>query len=166
MQASCASSGQANDSPDEISDITLAVNSVASSTGVDARFIFAVIMQESSGCVRVKTTANAVQNSGLMQSFGGTSCFGINPCPTDKITQMVQDGAGGVGGKSGLEQGLASALAGATAQKTYQAARIYNSGSLGSGSDLAAGAATPCYSSDVANRLIGFVGTSTCTLNG
>lgn len=78
---------------------------------------------------------------------------------------MVADGAGGVGGNAGLKQGLAAATAGDIAQKTYQAARIYNSGSVGAGGDLAiAGQSTPCYSSDIANRLIGFVGTSPCTL--
>ena len=69
-----------------------------------------------------------------------------------------------MGGKDGLKQALASASASAVAQKTYQAARIYNSGSLGAGTNLAAGAATPCYASDIANRLSGFVGTSPCTL--
>lgn len=147
MHSSCANaiiSGQENDSPDEINDIKTAVTSTASSTGVDARVIFAVIMQESHGCVRAKSTGTDASNPGLMQSHGGITCFGINPCPTDKINQMIQDGAGGVNDAAGLKQGLGAATAIATAQKTYQALRIYNSGSLDASGDLAAHGATPC----------------------
>ena len=165
MQSSCTQFGQPNDSSDEINDIQEAIKASAASTGVDARFILAVIMNESSGCVRAPTTPNKPpnpSNPGLMQSFGGTTCFGINDCPPNKITQMTEDGAGGVGGKAGLQQGLASAPASAIAQKTYQAGRIYNSGSLDPSGDLALNAAKSCYASDLANRLIGFVGASPC----
>lgn len=163
MQKSCTQYGQPNDSPDEITDIKNGVTAIASTTGVDERFIFAVIMQESTGCVRAATTNNTPPNPGLMQSHGGISCFGITPCPTNQIKQMIQDGAGGVNGDVGLQQGLGNATASETAQNTYQAARIYNSGSMDASGDLAAKAATPCYCSDIANRLIGFVGESPCT---
>ena len=165
MQSSCTQYSQNNDISTEVDDIKTAVTSTAASTGVDVRWIFATIMNESSGCVRVPTTPNAVPNTGLMQSFGGTSCFGINPCPTEKINQMVQDGAGGVNGNAGLEQTLSQAPASATAQKIYQASVIYNGGSTSfTPTDLSKTGGRPCYASDMANRLIGFVGTSACTL--
>ena len=165
LQSSCTQFSQNNDISSEIDDIKTAVTSTAASTGVDIRWIFATIMNESSGCVRVPTTPNTVPNSGLMQSFGGTSCFGINPCPTDKINQMVQDGSGGVNGNAGLEQTFSQAPASATAQKTYQASVIYNGGSTSfTPTDLSKTGGRPCYASDMANRLIGFVGTSACTL--
>ena len=165
LQSSCTQFSQDNDISSEIEDIKAAVTSTAASTGVDIRWIFATIMNESSGCVRVPTTPNTVPNPGLMQSFGGTSCFGISPCPTEKINQMVQDGAGGVNGSAGLEQTFSQAPAIATAQKTYQASVIYNGGSTSfTPTDLSKTGGRPCYASDMANRLVGFVGTSLCTL--
>ena len=170
MQTSCAADGQTNDQTAEIAAIKSSINSISASTGVDQRFIFAVIIQESKGCVRVKSTPNPSapngDNPGLMQSAGTTTCFGITPCPNAKINAMISEGTAGVGG-TGLKQSLSSATASDVAQKTYQAARIYNSGSLGSGGNLATGAATPCYSSDIANRLVGVVFSETsCTLTG
>jgi len=68
---------------------------------------------------------------------------------------MIQDGA--IGTPAG--DGLARILNGASsAQDVYRAARIYNSGSVAPSGDLANGnGATACYSSDVANRLTGWV---------
>lgn len=46
-----------------------------------------------------------------------------------------------------------------------QAARIYNSGSIAPSGNLEDGIATHCYSSDIANRLTGWVNAATkCTL--
>ncbi|MBE7180289.1 MAG: LysM peptidoglycan-binding domain-containing protein, partial [Terriglobus roseus] len=48
----------------------------------------------------------------------------------------------------------------------YRAARIYNSGSI-TNDDLSSGVATHCYSSDIANRLTGWLhGTHGCNLDG
>ncbi|TVY18105.1 LysM domain-containing protein [Lachnellula arida] len=163
IQNSCAQWNVPNPSSDEISDIKSAITSVASSTGVDSRFILAIIIQESNGCVRAPTTNYGVSNPGLMQSHAGTgTCHDPsvqNPCPQSEITQMIQDGAGGTASGDGLKQCIASS--GATDDSKYfKAARIYNSGSIASGGNLGAGIATHCYASDLANRLTGWTGTS------
>ena len=71
---------------------------------------------------------------------------------------MIQDGAGGTSSGDGLQQGIS----GDQAIDVYKAARIYNSGSLDASGNLATNGATPCYASDIANRLIGFLGDSPC----
>lgn len=54
-----------------------AILDISAVSGIDARVILAVILQESTGCVRVITTAYSHDNPGLMQSFNGTgSCNG------------------------------------------------------------------------------------------
>lgn len=113
-------------------------------------------MQESRGDVRVGTTAVHNANPGLMQSHEGVNCIGQTPCPEAVIRQMIQDGTGGTATGAGLQQALMQAGT-SDVSRFYRAARIYNSGSLGLG-DLADGAATPCYASDIANRMVGFLG--------
>ena len=163
MKASCAQWSAADDSDQEISDIKSAIQSVASQSGVDERFILAIMMQESNGCVRVPTTDNGVRNPGLMQSHNGQgTCDGTNPCPASEITQMITDGTEGTPSGDGLKQTMTQAT-GTGSQTYYGAAVIYNSGNLPS--NLDDNTATPCYASDVANRLMGwFSGTSSCTL--
>lgn len=90
MFESCENNGWgANDSQDEVNDIKTAIEQVAATTEVDHRFILAVIMQESKGCVRVVTTTSpdgSVTNPGLMQDHDGTnSCSGVNPCPQSTV---------------------------------------------------------------------------------
>jgi hypothetical protein len=70
-----------NNPLDEISDIKSAANSAK----VDVRFLFTAIMQESVGYVRARTTPNYTPNPSHMKSFDGTSCFGIERCPVDKL---------------------------------------------------------------------------------
>ena len=166
MKASCAQWNAANDSPQEISDIKSAIQSVASSSGVDERFILAIMMQESNGCVRVPTTDNGVTNPGLMQSHDGAGTCNsgspVSPCPASEITQMIHDGVEGTSSGDGLKQTMAQCPS-SGAQAYYGAAVIYNSGNLPS--NLDDNTATPCYASDIANRLMGwFSGTSSCTL--
>lgn len=171
MSASCANFGFENDSEDEINDIKNAIQSVSTSSGVDARFILAIVMQESTGCVRVGGTNNGVFNPGLMQSHNGkgtcNSGTPVSPCPADEITQMIEDGTTGTADGPGLKQLIAQAISqygadGAT--EYYRAARMYNSGSLASDGNLGQGGATACYASDIANRLLGWsTGTSSCT---
>ncbi|OAA64900.1 hypothetical protein ISF_04310 [Cordyceps fumosorosea ARSEF 2679] len=152
----CGAFGQANDSPQEIADIKAAILSVAASSGVDSRFILAIVMQESNGCVRVPTTNGGVRNPGLMQSHDGShTCDGVNPCPKETILGMIQDGVEGTPAGDGLKQLLAKA-GGTGAQTYYKAARMYNSGSIDGSGLLEGGGATHCYASDVANRLIGW----------
>lgn len=90
MFESCENNGWgANDSGEEVGDIFNAIEQVAAATLVDHRFILAIIMQESKGCVRVVTTTSpdgSVTNPGLMQDHDGTnSCFGVNPCPQSTV---------------------------------------------------------------------------------
>jgi isopentenyl diphosphate isomerase/L-lactate dehydrogenase-like FMN-dependent dehydrogenase len=98
MTATCSQFGQANDSPSEIQAIRNAIEQIAAQTYVDHRFILAVIMQESGGCVRVPSTFGSVSNPGLMQDHAGTGTCNSNgnvqnPCPNSEITQMIQDGS-------------------------------------------------------------------------
>ncbi|OCL09298.1 carbohydrate-binding module family 50 protein [Glonium stellatum] len=160
MQSSCSQWNVPNDSASEINDIYNGIKTVASETGIDARFILAIMMQESNGCVRAPTTNWGVRNPGLMQDHNGAATCnenGVqNPCPTSTITQMIRDGAAGTSSGDGLKQCLAQA--GTTdVSMYYKAARIYNSGSIVAGGNLGGGVATHCYASDVANRLTGWV---------
>ncbi|KAL9607485.1 MAG: hypothetical protein Q9167_007605, partial [Letrouitia subvulpina] len=165
----CSQFSQADNSPSETAFIKSAISSVSAFTGVDNRFILAVIMQESSGCVRAPTSNGGVRNPGLMQDHDGKGTCndaGVvqDPCPNDEIELMVQEGTGGTDAGDGLQQCLSEAASDNVSQ-FYKAARIYNSGSIDPSGDLGAGGATHCYASDIANRLLGYTGTSECTLD-
>lgn len=169
MKESCGNNGWgANDSPTEVSDINTAIESIAATTKVDHRFILAIIMQESAGCVRVPTTGNGVKNPGLMQSHDGPgTCAGVNPCPQSEISQMISDGTAGTpsgAGLAGLIDQAQSSIGASTAQVFYAAARLYNSGSVNYNNLDDGFNSIPCYASDVANRLTGWtLAASTCT---
>jgi hypothetical protein len=67
-------------------------------------------------------------------------------------------------------QGLSGILAGLggvpAPQSFYEAARIYNSGSIAASGNLQDGVATHCYASDIANRLLGWAtAPSSCTFD-
>ena len=135
---------------------------MAKETGVDERFILAIVMQESKGCVRVQSTNNGVQNTGLMQSHDGTgSCnkdgSKTTPCPSTMINQMIKDGTAGTSAGDGLKQ-CYEAQSGEEAAKYFKAARTYNSGSVDPSGNLGQGCATHCYASDIANRVGGWAG--------
>ncbi|KAL8791131.1 MAG: hypothetical protein Q9195_006028 [Heterodermia aff. obscurata] len=172
MKSSCSIYSVANNSDTEISAIHDSIEAVAKASKVDHRFILAVMMQESSGCVRVKTTNWGVRNPGLMQSHDGTGTCNDDkthqvstPCPQSTIAQMISDGAGGTAAGDGLAQALNQAKVG-DVSAFYKAARIYDSGSVDASGDLGKGIATHCYSSDIANRLTGWVTAKTaCTLD-
>lgn len=161
MQKSCGWNGWgADNSGDEINAINSAIQQLASSTGVDNRFILAVMMQESKGCVRAPTTYNGVVNPGLMQSHNGAgTCANANPCPAYQITQMIRDGTAGTSSGDGLQQVLArarGAIGDSGSRSFYAAGRLYNSGSADY-SNLNNGlGSTACYASDIANRLTGW----------
>jgi len=155
-----------DNSDEENNNMKSAIQSISSTSGVPSNYILAIIMQESKGCVRVQGTNNGVGNPGLMQSHNGKgSCNGgsglLNPCPMSEITQMISDGTEGTlylgsSGGDGLQQLLTSPDCTADA-KYYQAARMYNSGSVLSKVNLLFDATgTPCYTSDIANRLMGW----------
>ncbi|TGO24747.1 hypothetical protein BPAE_0095g00030 [Botrytis paeoniae] len=167
LKASCTQFGVDNNSDDEISDLKSAISEVAETTGIDSRFILAIVMQESNGCVRAPTTVYSISNPGLMQSHEGSgSCNSgssvQNPCPKSEMVQMITDGTAGTSSGDGLAQCLKESAA-TDVSKYYKAARIYNSGSIDSSGNLGDGVATHCYATDIANRLTGwFSGTSSC----
>ena len=97
----------ANPSEAEIAHIHDAIVTTSQEAKVDARFILAIIMQESKGCVRVPITNYGHDNPGLMQDFEGTvacntrkllngalSKEGIvqHPCPRKSIQRMIRQG--------------------------------------------------------------------------
>lgn len=176
MGHSCINNVPGN-TPDETEQVRDAILSVSNQTYMDPRFILAVVMQESNGCVRVVTTAGGNSNPGLMQSFKGKgSCNRggqiLSPCPNSVIHQMIVDGTAapvdGVTLVKALNQAISLGVSD-LAQGFYRAARLYNSGasSLPANGDLGgAPGATLCYSSDIANRLTGWVDSPrTCRLD-
>ena len=181
MKASCAQWGVPDDSDSEIASMKSSIQSIASATGVDERFILAIIMQESTGCVRVITTAYSVFNPGLMQSHNGTGTCNTNnaplgipgvsdtgvvqtPCPESEIHQMIEDGTAGTSSGDGLEQCLQK-QGHTDVSRFYRAARMYNGGSIAASGNLGQGCCTLCYASDIANRLTGWVNAPhTCNL--
>lgn len=168
MKSSCAQFNAPDNSDEEIDHIKNSINTVAQSSSVDPRFILAVIMQESKGCVRAPTTNYGVNNPGLMQSHDGTGTCNdgtnvLNPCPQSQILQMVKDGTEGTAAGDGLKQCLAQYGGAGDVTAYYRAARCYNSGSVAPSGNLGQGIATHCYVSDVVNRLLGWsLGASDC----
>lgn len=173
MFSSCNQYSQANDNGPEVGSIYNAIQQVAMETKVDHRFILAVILQESGGCVRVPTSNFGVRNPGLMQDHNGdatcnSDITGVvqNPCPQDVITRMVREGTAGTNDGDGLAQCINESGKG-DVSAFYIAARLYNSGSVDGSGDLCKGIATHCYSSDIANRLTGWVeAPHRCSLDG
>ncbi|KAJ5982375.1 hypothetical protein N7451_012475 [Penicillium sp. IBT 35674x] len=171
ISASCSQWGLPNNSDDETNSIKDAILQVEQWSGVDARFILSIVMQESKGCVRVPTTDNGVISPGLMQSHDGSgSCNrdGViqNPCPESEILQMIIDGVEGTPAGPGLKALIAQEGGSTDAASFYKAARAYNSGAVASSGNLGQGIATHCYASDIANRLLGWTdGPSLCAPN-
>ncbi|KAH7053395.1 hypothetical protein B0J12DRAFT_55214 [Macrophomina phaseolina] len=179
MFNSCGWNGWgANDSGPEIGAIYDAIQQIAQETKVDHRFILAVIIQESKGCVRVPTTGNIdpnIWNPGLMQDHSGDATCNDgqtvqNPCPTSTIFQMVREGTAGTTRGDGLAHVINQAQNTYHVTKSrafYLAARYYNSGSIGASGNLEDGCCTHCYASDIANRLTGWVlADSKCYFDG
>jgi hypothetical protein len=141
-----------------------AIQNRAAASLVDHRFILAVILQESHGCVRVgeTTSVSGVTNPGLMQSHNGHA-YSENHANAS-IWQMVQDGTQGTNQSAGY--GLVQNLD--LYGNAYTAARGYNSGYLPPSGNLSeALGATACYVSDIANRLTGWANaTSKCWETG
>lgn len=176
MLDSCAQWNIPNDTLAEIASIKSAISSVSQSSDVDARFILAIMLQESNGCVRAPVTSLSVENPGLLQSYmGSAKCNSgsatspsdvLSPCPAATIHNMIDQGTmGTVPGGMSLTYALKKAAA-SDVSRYYKAARIYNSGSIASSGLLQDGVATHCYASDIANRLLGWsLGPSKRTLN-
>jgi hypothetical protein len=166
--------GVEQNSAQENADMKSAIESVAASSGVDARYIFAIVLQESNGCVRVHATSNPFLNPGLMQTAGGAGKCNtglnhpenvLNPCPSNMINAMIRDGV--YGSASQPENGflpLMKSKGGVNIKNYYIAAKMYNSGVNSDLVSLSVSASgTACYASDIANRLTGWTGGgSTC----
>ncbi|OJD38865.1 glycoside hydrolase [Diplodia corticola] len=173
LAKSCGYNGWgADDSSAEIQAIYDSIQTVATETKVDHRFILAIIVQESKGCVRVPTTGNPdpnIFNPGLMQCHSGDgTCANKNPCPNSAILQMIREGSAGTNKGDGLAQVLnkaQSTLHDSGARTFYAAAKYYNGGSIPPSNNLEDGCCTRCYASDVANRLTGWTSAATkCNL--
>lgn len=135
-----------------------AIQDRANASLVDHRYVLAIVLQESHGCVHVGSTESygGVTNPGLMQSHNGDHY--VKSAPWLSILLMIQDGVQGTEDGWGLVQ-LLNAYG-----DPYSAARGYNSGHIAKDGNLSdAAGATACYVSDVANRLTGWVNAdSTC----
>ncbi|KAF1361116.1 hypothetical protein EJ07DRAFT_90490, partial [Lizonia empirigonia] len=156
IQNSCQVEGWGeNNSEDEIQAIKDSITGESNSTGIPREFILAIVMQESKGCVRAPTTRWSHDNPGLMQSAQGKGTCNpdgnpTTPCPATIIRLMVHDGTDGDGLETTLQQCLADAGT-SDDSKYYKAARLYNAGRI-TDNNLGIGP-TPCYASDIANRL-------------
>ncbi|KAF3921021.1 hypothetical protein AA313_de0200378 [Arthrobotrys entomopaga] len=150
MKQSCGWNNWGPDNTDHlIGYIRTYIEQVARASRVDHRAILAVIMQESGGCLCVPTTNNGVINPGIMQSHNGVAFNPLQPVTT--IRQMIIDGTMGTAYGDGLVQLLNQY------GNYYKAFRAYNSGSISPDGNLSNGnGATPCYVSDIANRLTGW----------
>ena len=114
------------DKYDEIRTTGEAIQTAAQDSGVDARAILCIIMQESGGNVRVGNTScwQGVVNTGIVQTHDGAR---FNPGnPEGSIRQMVVDGTIGTSSGDGLKQCLEH-----RGWNYYVAFREYNSGALG-----------------------------------
>lgn len=82
MLTACSDLGYDTDNTaDDVGNIWDAIDTVATETELDHRFILAVVLQESGGCVFVKTTYSDAPNPGLMQSYDGSgSCYDQTTC--------------------------------------------------------------------------------------
>ena len=155
LKTACSNLGQGTDNTEEQNKwIGDAIQKVAKDTMVDARFILAIVMQESHGCVNVGATNNGVSNPGLMQSHNGESFCGSDKSPEEQqksIEQMVRDGVQGTSDGAGLIQGIDKY------GDIFAAARKYNSGSCDPFNLNNAFTSTKSYVQSVANRMTGYV---------
>ena len=176
IKKACPSGVPAN-SDSENDQLKAAIQKAATGAKLDPRFVLAVVMQESKGCVRVPSTKYSVLNPGILQDHEGKNTCNpaISPksdpkkeCTQSDIEGMINDGIFGnksPGTATGDGYLQVFDQAGSTAkndeaQQYYIAARLYNSGTE-VGNKLECGVATHCYSSDVANRLTGWVNAAT-----
>jgi hypothetical protein len=175
IMVSCSTNdpGVPDNSPQEILQIFNSIERVAKATVLDRRFILAILLQETKGCVRAHTNYRAVgvRRLGLMQSHNGASTCNsgtlgapkdlLVPCPRGEILGMIYDGV--VGASDSPEDvsllKMITRSGTGTVADLYRAARMYDSGPGASLRTLEdGGAGTGSYASDVANRLTGWVG--------
>lgn len=141
-----------NDNLTQLQQMYQGIQTVAEESQVDHRFILAVIVQESLGCVYVGATEapdGSTPNPGIMQSHNGTQ-YDVNNSAAS-ILQMIRDGTEGTKYGDGLVQ-LINQYG-----NIYEAARGYNSGSVNATDLNYPFKATPSYVVDIANRLTGWL---------
>ncbi|KAG5936948.1 hypothetical protein E4U59_004710 [Claviceps monticola] len=141
MLQSCGNQNppQPNNDEEEVKAIYDGIQKASVASGVDRRFIPAILMQESKGCNH--DGAGTCNEGGLVKK----------PCPEAAIHQMISVGVSGTAAGDGLANCMNVAAAGsADVSAFYKAARIYNSGSIAKTGQLQDGIATHCYASDVA----------------
>ena len=127
-------------SPAENDQLKSAILKASQETGLDSRFILAIAMQESNGCVHVHSTVSpdgTVRNPGLMQDHDGDHTCNLKkdtnptrvgqikgdfskfiwnadnmltPCPQEMIEGMIMDGVKGTTAGDGLMQTLTKGL--------------------------------------------------------
>jgi len=141
-----------NSSPTEVFYVKKWIPIIAYESGVDARVILCIIMQESGGNVRNPTTLSPapdfVKNTGLMQAHNGQEWD--ERYPEWCVERMIRDGAQGTRFGDGLIQCFHK-----WDRNWYHACRAYNSGRVNR-DDLSDGiTATGHYVERVANRLVG-----------
>ncbi|KAI9646645.1 hypothetical protein NHQ30_004642 [Ciborinia camelliae] len=160
LKESCANTGAfgSGDSQAQIQDMYNSILSVASASLVDPRFIYATILQESSGCVNIDTSKNPdpsqPDNPGLMQSVAGVKFVGNSASASAQaasIHQMIVDGTQGTTKGDGLVQCINRY------GNIYEAARCYNSGEVNKSDLNDPQGATPSYVTDIANRMTGWL---------
>ncbi|KAG4034284.1 hypothetical protein MFRU_003g02540 [Monilinia fructicola] len=160
LKESCANTGAfgSGDSPAQIQSMYDSILSVASASLVDPRFIYAIILQESSGCVNIDTSKNPdpsqPDNPGLMQSVAGVKFVGNSASASAQaasIHQMIVDGTQGTTKGEGLVQCINKY------GNIYEAARCYNSGDVKKSDLNDPQGATPSYVTDIANRMTGWL---------
>jgi hypothetical protein len=172
---SCSSNGWTvpNNSPQETDQLFHSIERISWTAFLDKRFILAVLLQETKGCVRVHATRSqdGVRKPGLMQSHNGVAMcnsgprgapkYLLNPCPEMEILGMIYEGVVGTSDNpddvSLLKMITRSGMG--TVADLYRAARMYNTGPSASMWNLEeVSAGTSSYASDVANRMTGWVG--------
>ncbi|MCJ1476251.1 hypothetical protein MMC13_004917 [Lambiella insularis] len=143
------------DGPAVQAAIKHAVIYISQCARVDPRVILAVMMQESSADTCVTCTAepgSSYRNCGLMQGPPGSITY--DPSNIEgSITRMIQDGTQGTKGNGPRYHGLVQWIN--IYGNLYKALRAYNSGSVDESNLDNAFEATPSYVSDLANRLLG-----------
>uniref|UniRef100_A0A0B7KQ68 Transglycosylase SLT domain-containing protein n=1 Tax=Bionectria ochroleuca TaxID=29856 RepID=A0A0B7KQ68_BIOOC len=164
----CKWLGLVPNSDKENNALKAAIKQAGTDSDLDARFILVTVFQESAGCVRVKTSYSPNEgrrNPGLLQGPDGPhTCndekkgIKLNPCPDAQIKGMITDGVG-LTMNDGLKQTVARSKA-KDVSRYYKGALLYNSGVMPSSGNLGKGRSNPCYSSDIANRLMGWVADS------
>ncbi|KAL8716518.1 MAG: hypothetical protein Q9225_006166, partial [Loekoesia sp. 1 TL-2023] len=113
LSHSCTIYHVSSNTQHETTSIHNATLIIALETNTDPRFILAIILQESGGCVRVPTSYYAVRNPGLMQSHNGPATCNedatpVTPCPYATIEEMIREGTAGTSSDTGM--GLVEAL--------------------------------------------------------